>query len=68
MLVEKVFEIEFSDDPSAPKMVQFGKNLIVYELAQWVTKLKNWIKVFVYAYQDMSSLDTGIMVHHLLCS
>lgn len=64
MLIEEVVEIDLSDDPSTPKMAQFGKNLTIQELAQWVLELKKKIKVFTYAYQDMLGLDTSIVVHY----
>ena len=53
------------DDPNAPKIVQFGKNLQVDELEEWILETKNRIKIFAYAYQDMLKLDTNIVVHHL---
>lgn len=65
MLVEEVVDIDLSEDPSIPKMVKFSKNLTIDELAWWVLKLKKWIKLFVYTYQDMSWLDTSIVVHQL---
>ena len=57
--------IEFGT-PNQPKEIRIGSSLSPDENSRLIDLLRSYLHIFSWSYEDMSSLDSSILQHHLL--
>ena len=51
--------------PHQPREIRIGSSLSPYERSRLIDLLRSYLDVFAWSYEDMSSLDSSIVRHHL---
>ena len=62
---EKLEEVNLGADSRSPKPVFINSQLLVKERGQLVELIKKYVDVFAQTYNEMPSLDSGLVVHSL---
>ena len=64
-MIEEIVNVNISNDPTKPKIIQLGKSLTKQEKESFISILKEKQAIFAWTYEDMPGIATDFIVHNL---